>query len=147
MRTKKTLVENDYRFGWECYPLTLRHGWSSVCYGIAVVDYGANVEINHDYRYLLSPVCRPHPLHVFGFPVPSEFAPLSGRPRAHVAVCARLYSRSASQVQGERRVASVGVQGECSELEHLVCLASQWRTIRTRRAHRKAVRLRSTCII
>jgi hypothetical protein len=152
--TRKSLVENDHFAGWECVSTSSasRYVGFSALHSVAVVDFGANVEINRDYRYSLSsPVCRPHPLHhVHGFLVPSEFVPLSGRSRSHANFRASTKKSSALPSHGERSPPlSVSIRGGCGDVvEHsVVRLASRWRTSRAHRAHRKAVRLRSTFII
>jgi len=154
--TRKSFVENDHFAGWECVSTSSasRYVGFSALHSVAVVDFGVNVEINRDYRYSLSsPVCRPHPLHlhVRGFLVPSEFVPLSGRSRSHVSLCASTKKCSASPSHDERSPPpSVAIRGGCGEkvVEHsVVRLASRWRITRAHRAHRKAVRLRSTFIV
>lgn len=148
--TRKLPVENDYCAGWECVSVTSSwpHVGLSASDGIAVVDFGSNVEINRDHRYSSSSSCRPHPHYVHGLAVPSDSGRLSGRSRSLFNTC-RSVKLSCTLPPRDRRFplpsTTVLVYGVCDVevVKHALRLNACCRMIRMHRVHRKTVRLRS----
>lgn len=153
--TRKLPVENDYCAGRECASAASSkpHVGLSASYGIAVVDFGSNVEINRDHRYSSSSsLCRPHPHYVLGLAVPSDFGRLSGRSRSLFNTCGSVKLSCTLPPRNRRFPLSstaVPVYGVCDVevVKHALSLNACWRVIRMHRVHRKTVRLRSACDI